>query len=140
MRARLTAVTVCTAAATAIGWAQEPKPKSSGKNLITVTGCIDRSYLDVREQDTAGFSVERYRLKGPKDLLKEISAKYNRHLVEITGAVTDTASTTHMGKTVQVGKKTRITTAAKDVPQTPSAETPTLEVATYRELQDSCKG
>jgi hypothetical protein len=140
MRVRLTAVTVLTVAASASGWAQEPKPKPSGNNLITVTGCIDRSYLDVREQDTSGSYVERYRLKGPKDLLKEISKKHNRHLVEITGAVTDTGSTTHMGKTVQVGKKTRITTGAKDVPLTPSAETPTLEVATYRELQNSCIG
>lgn len=119
--------------------AQDQRKKDADKPLITVTGCIDRSYLDVRAVDAVGSYAERYRLRGPKDLLKEISSKHNHHLVEITGAVTDTADTTHMGTTIQVGRKTRITTGAKDISQQPSADSPTLEVASYQELKERCR-
>ena len=43
------------------------------------------------------------------------------------------------GKTVQVGKKTRIYTGAKEVPDMPSGNDPTLDVASYRDLKNTCK-
>ena len=113
--------------------------KKSDKPVITVTGCVDGSWLQVRSADPVGSYSERYRLIGSKQLLKEIAKQYKEHVIEVTGPVTDTASTTHLGKTIQVGKKTRITTGAKEVPSMPTGNDPTLGVDSYRDLKDSCK-
>jgi hypothetical protein len=118
--------------------AQEPKKKDDGKAAITVTGCVDGGWLHVRVTDPFGSYAERYRLRGAKQLLKEMAAQHNGHLLEVTGKVTDTKDTEHAGKTTQVGKKTRIIVGAKDVPQVPSGQDPTLDVLTYRELTGSC--
>ena len=117
----------------------EDQKKTSDKPVITVRGCVDGSWLHVRAVDPGGSYTERYRLRGSKQLLKEIAAKYDRHLLEVTGAVTDSASTTHRGKTVQVGKKTKIYTGAKEIPDKPSGDDPTLDVASYVELKESCR-
>jgi hypothetical protein len=111
----------------------------SAKPIITVTGCVDGSWLRVRSADPLGSYTERYRLVGSKQLLKEIAAQYKGHVIEVTGPVTDTRATTHRGKTIQVGKKTRITTGAKDVPSVPTGNDPTLGVDSYRDLKASCK-
>src|SRR5215203_7268164 len=77
--------------------------KTSGKPIITVRGCVDGVWLQVRSvgSGNAGNYVERYRLIGPKQLLKEMSAQVKGHEIEVTGQVTDSGSTTHMGKTTQ---------------------------------------
>jgi len=117
---------------------EKKKKTDADKPVITVTGCVDGAWLHVRTVDTSGTYAERYRLRASRQILKELAARYNGHLVEVTGAVTDTADTTHRGKTIQVGKKTRITTGAKEAPRIPSGNDPSLEVASYRELKNSC--
>ena len=106
--------------------------------MIVVTGCVDGSWLHVRKTDPVGSYSTRYKLRGAKQLMKELAAHHN-HLVEVTGAVTDVPGTTHRGKTVQVGKKTRITTGAKEVPSVPSGGDPSLDVHAFRDLKESCK-
>jgi len=45
-----------------------------------------------------------------------------------------------MGSSIAVGKKTTITTGAKDVPVSPSGtDDPTLAVESFRDLRDRCK-
>ena len=86
-----------------------------------------------------GSYAERYRLRGSKQLVKEISSKFDKYLLEVTGVVQDiTGNTEHRGKVVQVGKKTTIHTGAKDIPQIPTGSDATLEVQSYRELKDTC--
>ena len=69
-----------------------------------------------------------------------MSSTFKGHLLEVTGAVTDTTGkATHLGKTIQVGKKTRIHTGAKEVPQVPQGDDASIEVASYRDLEPSCK-
>jgi hypothetical protein len=120
---------------------QENKQKSD-KPVITVVGCVDGLWLQVRSVGPPATTnyVERYRLVGSKQLLKEMSAQLKGHEIEVTGPVTDTGSTTHRGKTIQVGKKTRITTSAKEIPPIPSGhDDPTLGVESYRDLKNTCK-
>jgi hypothetical protein len=117
---------------------QEKRKDHTEKTIITVIGCVDGSWLRVRSADPVGSYTQRYKLVGPKQLLKEISSQYKGHLIEVTGPVTDTAATTHRGKTIQVGKKTRITTLAKEGPAIPTGNEPTLGVDAYRQLKDSC--
>src|SRR5262245_54682196 len=130
---------IVAAAATVHAGQEEKKQKPPDDRTITVTGCVDKGYLHVKAVDSVGSYVERYRLRGSKQLLKEIAAKFDKHLLEVTGVVDDIdGNAVHRGKTVQVGKKTRITTGAKDVPQQPTGSDATLEVQSYRELKDVC--
>ena len=121
--------------------AQEPKKKTGDDHpMLTIEGCLDGNWLHVKSVDAGGSYAERYRLRGSKSVLKEMTSEYKGHLLEVTGLVTDpTSNTTHMGKTVQVGKKTRITTSAKDIPQVPDGATdPWIEVASFRDLKERC--
>jgi hypothetical protein len=133
-----TALTIAAAFAAAGITPSQERPKSDDKPVIVVTGCVDGSWLHVRKTDPVGSYTTRYKLRGAKQLMKELAAHHN-HLVEATGAVTDTSGTTHRGKTVQVGKKTRITTGAKEVPAMPSGSDPSLDVHAFRDLKESCK-
>jgi len=117
----------------------QDRKKGDDKPIITVTGCVDGSWLRVRKVDPVGSYTERYKLRGSKQLLKELASTYKGHLLEVTGAVTDSRSTTHRGKTVQIGKKTRIYTGAKEVPQVPSGDDPSLAVDTFRDLKETCR-
>ena len=141
MRITLSAsVALLAVAATVISAQEEKKKKPDDNRTIVVTGCVDKGYLHVKAVDAVGSYAERYKLRGSKQLLKEIAAKFDKHLLEVTGVVADvTGNTEHRGKTVQVGKKTTIHTGAKDVPQIPTGSDATLEVASYRELKDTCR-
>ena len=126
--------------AAASSLAAQDEKKKNDKPVILVTGCLDGSWLRVQKSDTMGTYVERYRLHGTKTLLKEMASKYNGHQIEVTGAVTDTGDTTHRGKTIQVGKNSRIYTGAKEVPVRPTGSgDPILDVGSFRELSASCK-
>jgi hypothetical protein len=114
--------------------AQEKKKSADNRPVITVTGCVDGSWLQVK----GGSYTERYKLRGAKQMLKELASQYKGHLIEVTGSVTDTGNSTHLGKTIPIGKKTRITTGAKEVPQVPSGSDATLDVGSYRDLKPSC--
>ena len=129
------------AAASALAAQDEKKTKTDkDKPVIVVTGCLEGSQLRVRQSDSIGTYVERYRLHGTRTLLKEMTNKYNGHLLEVTGAVTDTGDTTHRGKVIPIGKNSRIYTGAKEVPVMPSGMAdPILEVASFKELPGACK-
>ena len=134
-------VVVLVSLAVATATAQGPKKTGKEKATITVTGCVEGGWLRVREVDSAGSYTERYRLHGPKQLLKEMSSKHNHHVLQITGTVTDVGGNTHAGQTVQVGKKTRVYVGEKDVPQVPSGqEDAILDALDYVEQDHSCKG
>jgi hypothetical protein len=141
MRSRLLVCAAVLASVPLLAAPQEPKKDDKNNSTITVTGCVDGSYLRVHEVDTVGSYTERYRLAASKQLLKEMRAKQQGHRLEITGRVISAPGTEHMGHSTQVGKKTRIYTGAKDVPIVPTGDdTSTLEVASYRVLEESCKG
>jgi hypothetical protein len=137
MRRALLVGAAILAAVVSVSASQDEKKTDDGKAVIVVTGCIDGSWLHV--QKAVGSYATRYKLRGSKHVLKELAAHHNKHLVEVTGRVTDSASTTHRGKTIQVGKKTRIHTGAKEVPQLPNGDDPSLEVASYRDLKGTCR-
>ena len=133
---------ILVAAAAAVVQAQHTPDakKPDDRPVITVTGCVEGSWLRARVADGIGSYAERYRLRGSKQLLGELKKKYDRHVLEVTGAVTDTGDSVHRGKTIQVGKKTRIFTGAKEIPSEPQANgDPELEVDSFRDLKDSCK-
>lgn len=141
MRTTLLVCAVVLASVSALVASQEPKKSDQDNKTVTVTGCVEGGYLRVHEVDRIGSYIERYRLAGSKQLLKELASQQHGHLLEITGRVIDVRGGEHAGHTTQVGKKTKIFTGAKDVPSQPTGDdTPTLHVQSYEETQESCKG
>jgi hypothetical protein len=109
------------------------------KPVLTIKGCLDGGWLHVSSVDGVGGYTSRYRLRGNKRLLKELTSAHNGSLMEVTGAVTDTAKTVHRGKTVELGKKTAVRIGSKETPSVPDGDDPSIEVGSYRVLKDSCK-
>ena len=141
MRVRELSVAMLFASVPLCGLAQEPKKSGKDNKTIVVTGCVEGGYLRVHETDAVGSYTERYRLHGPKQLMKELAREHANHVLEITGRVTDTHGNEHVGQVTKIGKKTTIYTGGKEVPETPMGnDTPTLEVTSYSEQQGTCSG
>jgi hypothetical protein len=129
---------LCTAAG--LPAQQDQKKKRDDRPVIVVIGCMERGWLRVETAGTPGSYVSRYKLRGGKQLMREIEKNFNGHQLEVTGAVTDMGNTTHRGKTIAIGKKTRIHTGAKEVSDQPSGSgDPILEVESFRDLKHTCK-
>jgi hypothetical protein len=120
--------------------AQEPKKSDKDNKTITVTGCVDGGYLRVASHDHEGTYNDRFRLAGPKHLLKEIATQQVGHKLEITGHVIDARGTEHVGQTTKVGEKTTVYVGGDNVPAVPSGDaTSTLQVLSYRDTSEMCK-
>jgi hypothetical protein len=119
---------------------QDEKMSHRDARPMVVTGCVDHSWLTVRQIDTSGKVVDRYRLRGNKDLMKSLTKDNNRHLVEVTGILmADPDETQGRGKTIQVGKNTTITTSGRDLPKPRGMKRePTVEVSSFRLVRTSC--
>src|SRR5947208_3616988 len=131
MRSGLLVAAVVLASASVLAVSQEPKKSDNDNKTITVTGCLEGSYLSVHESDRVGSFVERYRLRGSKQLMKEMISQHDKHMLEVSGRVTDVSGTEHAGHTTNIGAKTKVYVGAKEVPVVPTAETPTLDVTSY---------
>lgn len=135
MRPRLLVSIALVAAVPGLLCAQEPQDH---RRTVTIEGCVQKSWLRVFQQDTFGRHTDRYHLHGPKDLMKTLTKDLDGHDVEVTGALSDPEDTQGRGKEIQVGKKTRIYTNARDVPSTPPVLNPTLEVSSFRDVSKTC--
>ena len=141
MPLRMLTAAVVFAAIPVVAARQEPKKSARDDKTIVVTGCVEGGYLRVHESDPMGSYTERYRLHGPKQLMRELQREHNNHVLEITGRVTDGPGSEHVGHVTKIGKKTTIYTGAKEIPDTPSAnEMPTLDIKSYTEQQGTCSG
>ena len=110
-------------------------PAKNKPRDITVTGCLEGSYLEVTTSDTSGSYVDRFRLRGNKDKLKALTKEHKGHEIEITGTLIDPGGVMGKGKTVEVGKKTTITTQGRErTEQTAVApgDEPSIDVKSYR--------
>jgi len=141
MRSGLLFAAVVFASVSVLAASQEPKKSDKDDKTITVTGCVDGSILRVTEHDSVGTYNDRFRLAGSKQLMKEISKEQQGHKVEVTGHVIDAPGTEHAGQTTKVGKKTTVYVGASEAPNHPTGDTTsTLQVQSYREIAESCKG
>lgn len=109
MRAALFICAAFLAAAASLLAHQEKKKDNTDKPVITVAGCVDGSWLHVQSTDPIGSTTERYRLVGPKQLLKEIGAQYKGHVIEVTGPVESLLQIGRPGA-VSEGRGARIST------------------------------
>lgn len=139
MRLLPAAVLVACAVAVAFASPQDEKKKKDNERVIVVQGCVSGQTLDVHHVDQGHSPYDHFRLHGNKDLMKVLTKDLGGHLVEVTGVVDDPAGKQGRGKTIQIGKKTTITTGARDVPELPDPATdPILNVDSFKDLEPHC--
>jgi len=139
---RLFAVALFAACSVALAAAspQDQKKPKDNEHVMVVEGCVSGSRLDVIRVDTAGYTVDHFKLRGNKDLMKVLTKDLDGHRVELTGVVDDPNLKQGRGKTIQVGKKTTITTQGRDVPGLPDPATDaTLSVDSFKDIEPHCK-
>src|SRR5262249_46117574 len=102
--------------------------------------CLDGGNLRVAAHEHEGFYNDRFRLAGPRHLLKEIASQQHGHQLEVTGRVTDARGTEHVGRTTKIGVKVTAYGGGDDIPPAPARDTTsTLQVLSYRETSETCK-
>jgi len=143
MRSGPLVAAVVLASVSVLAASQEPKKSDKDNKTITMKGCVEGGYLMISDLDAVnagGSYTDRFRLTGPKHLLKELAALRHGHKVEVTGRVIDSPRTEHAGQTTQIGKKATVYVGASAVPDVPNGEsTSTIQVKSYVETEDSCK-
>jgi hypothetical protein len=125
------------AAVASVSAAQEKR--QGDPRVLVVTGCVDRSWLKVLSVDPFATHVDRFRLRGSKDLLKTLTKDLNGHKVEVTGVLDDPGKTMGTGKTKEIGKKTKIYVGQRDRQEIPAVQDPILEVRSYRNVSPTCR-
>lgn len=138
MRILLIALAALPAAA---GPQDPPEPDQPGRMRIVVTGCVKGSTLTESNLrmpgDPGGLPPRRWRLRGPKDLMKQIKDRRGREL-EIAGSTKDADADT-VGR-VRVGRSNVFIGggpmgAARD----PVPEPPTIDVESFEPTGEACR-
>ena len=127
----------------AAGATQQPSdPKVPGGEMVAVRGCVVAGGFTTASR--AGVTTERatYRLTGPKALVKQLRKEHEGHFEEVTGRMSgDSAGQTVRKK--KVGKVNVIVGAGRGASESGTEETfdpPSIEVASFRHLDDRCPG
>jgi hypothetical protein len=135
MRALITVLLVIAASATLA--AQEKR--TPDPRIFVVTGCVEHTILKVTETTTFNQTVDRYQMRGTKDLMKVLTKDLNGHTVEVTGILKDPGHTTGTGQTKDIGKKTKIYVGQRERSDLPTAIDPSLEVQSFRDVNSNCR-
>jgi hypothetical protein len=140
---QLLVAAVMLASVAVLAASQEPKQSDKDNKTITVTGCMEGTYLRVDDPVGVGtFTTfnDRFQLAASKQLMKEIARKEQGHKLEVTGHVIDAPGTEHVGRTTKIGKTATIDVGGTEAPTIPDGNTTsTLQVQSYRELSETCK-
>lgn len=131
-------------AAVSIG-AGSGEAKKSTTPQVTVTACVDGGLLSGMSAaaETAGRTFgPRYRLSGPKALVKEIKRDHAGHVDEFTGSISGDLDGTGTGPTVDLGKlSVRVGgVGPNDQPNAARVpETPVFQVASFKHTDARCR-
>jgi hypothetical protein len=113
---------------------------------VIVTACVDGGLLSGVSAATGDTSRRsfgpRYRLAGPKALVKEIKRDHAGHDDEFTGSITGDLDATGLGPTVDLGKLSVRMGGVGPNDQPNGArvpETPVFEVASFRHTDRKCR-
>ena len=132
------------AATTALQAQERPVPKDSER--ISIPGCARGSAFVVTEPASYELVTDvapgqRFRLAGPKDVLKDIKAREGS-MVELTGLVRKSQRTGPGGVSI-AGGRVRIggavpQSAIRDPARDPAYNQVVIDVESYRPLPDPC--
>lgn len=138
MLTRLGALAIAFALAATV--AAQDKGKSDSRREVVVTGCVERTWLKVRQSDMLDVNyADKYHLRGSKDLVKKISHDLDGHRVEVTGLLDDPAKVQGDGKSVTLGKKSRLYVNSKEKSPVPPVVDPSIDVRSFRDLEERCR-
>ena len=107
--------------------------------VLVVTGCVERSWLKVVTTDPNDTHVDKFHLRGSKDLLKTLTKDLNGHKVEVTGILDDPGRTMGTGQTKQIGKKTKVYVGQREILDHPPIRDPSIDVRSFKDLSDKCR-
>jgi hypothetical protein len=136
------AAAVSSAVLTAGSTQQRNDPQDPASDMVAVRGCVVSGAFTTASR--AGVTTERatYRLTGPKGLVKQLRKDHEGHFEEVTGRMSgDVAGQTVRKK--KVGKVNVIVGAGRGVSEGGTEERfdpPSIEVASFRHLDDRCPG
>jgi len=111
---------------------------------IVVTACVSGSVLSEVSavDDTSGRTfAPRYRLAGPKAIVKEIKRDHAGHADQFTGVITGDNAAVGVGPTVDLGKlSVRVGGGPQDQPNAARVpETPVFQVSSFRHTEVKCR-
>jgi hypothetical protein len=118
--------------------AQDPVEKRGDKlpekgSVITIKGCVTGS--STLQDDETGLT---YRLKGKKELLKDLGRQHKGHVDELTGILQSSLLMSGM-KSTQVGNTTISIGAAESRNSGPRELHPIVEVTSLTHRDVACK-
>lgn len=120
-----------------------PSPQVESRDTVVLKGCIRGGTLTNVEGDRVGRSHDRtYRLRGSKELLRQLKTGHAGHYVEVIGRLEEVGgdSRAAIRKRRTVGRVTITAEAGRGDPTRPgSQEIPSIEVAEFRHLSSSCR-
>jgi hypothetical protein len=121
---------------------QRSDPKEPASDMVAVRGCVVAGAFTTASR--AGVTTERatYRLTGPRELMKQLRKEHEGHFEEVTGRMKGDAAGQAVRKK-KVGKVAVIVGAGRGVSDNGTEETfdpPSIEVASFRHLDDRCPG
>jgi hypothetical protein len=143
---RLAAVAIGVAAVSiGAGSAASGEAKKSVTPQVTVTACVDGGVLSgmsAAAQTQRRDFASRYRLSGPKALVKEIKRDHDGHVDEFTGTISGDLDATGTGPTVDLGKLS-VRMGGVGPNDQPNAarvpETPVFQVASFKHTDAKCR-
>jgi hypothetical protein len=144
----LSAATILSFAVSLDAQTDKPKPPRKGDTLV-IKGCLRGSAVEAAQaqtvdaegvaRDADDIPVLTYRLQGKKDLLKDLKARHDRTVVEVTGVLRSELSGSGIGTSVG---RTRITIGvdarAGRSPQGTDQAVPVLEATAFQGSGVSC--
>jgi len=138
------AVVLAAAAATALT-AAPARDDSAKRPAMIVTACVEGGVISgVAAADDASGRVfaPRYRLTGPKAIVRMIKRDHSGHDDEFTGSISGDNATLGLGPTVDLGKLSVRVGGAGQYDQPNAArvpETPVFEVTAFRHTDAKCR-
>src|SRR6185295_6063545 len=113
--------------------------RANDARVMTVTGCVEKSCLKVLSVDPVETHLDKFRLKGNKDLMKTLTKDLNGHEVEVTGVLEDPQKVMGTGQSKEIGKKTRIYVGQRERSEIPPTVDPAIVVDTFKDIKPRCR-
>jgi hypothetical protein len=118
----------------------EPSPQPTS-DLVVARGCVVGGAFTTVSPSGVTTAHRTYRLTGPRALLKQLRKDHEGHLEEITGRIQGDFAAPNVVRRKQVGKVGIVVGAGHGGSGADSSrisDTPSIEVASSRHLDDRC--
>jgi hypothetical protein len=123
--------------------AQLPKPSQEPtSDMVVARGCVLGGAFTTVSPSGVTQNRRTYRLTGPRAIIKQLRKDHEGHLEEITGRMQGDFDGPNVVRRKKVGKVAVVVGAGRGGSDTESrvSDTPTMDVASTKHLDDRCQG